>query len=208
MELPASLAIEVMGEHRNVDDPLHPVRLTRGLLSRHLLYACRRKPLFAFDLAGQDRFVGGLLRSPATEEALLADSPWLDEDRQKLVRYVEEGYIRRLDDGRFELAVPVISPEDDEIIAPVVDSICVELASGMLERSLNAFVSRVDEQGFGHLLTQPHYLGFIGFLMITSEVIQHCQEEGHLRKPETEAPNLGCWAWLGGRLMDSWRRGR
>ena len=49
--LPSSPTVEVMGEHEHMDDPLHPARLTRSLLSRHLLYACRKKPLDAGDLA-------------------------------------------------------------------------------------------------------------------------------------------------------------
>ena len=84
------------------------------------------------DTHDQDRFVGGLIGGPAKEEELLIDSKWPDEDRQKLARYVEAGYIRKLDSDGFELAVPVVSSEDDAILTPAVDEICSELASGGL----------------------------------------------------------------------------
>ena len=171
-------------------------------------YCLGRQNTSMIDTRDQDRFVGGLLRGPATEEALLNDSRWPDEDRQKLARYVDGGYIRRLDDGSFKLGVPVVSPEDDQILAPVVDDICAELASGTFERSLNAFVDRLDEHGFGHLLMQPHYLGFIGFLMMSSNLARSCMESGLLREPEGNSAMLGCWAWRRGRLMKSWRKGR
>jgi hypothetical protein len=171
-------------------------------------YCLGREQRRMIDTRDQARFVGGLLQGPATEGSLLAGSSSRDEDRQKLARYVEEGYIRRLNDSRFELAVPAVSREDDDLLVPVVDSICSELASGMLERSLNAFVARVEEQGFGHLRAQPHYLGFVGFLMIASSVIHRFMEESHLTEPDVETPNLGCWAWQGGKLMTSWRKGR
>ena len=180
----------------------------RGGMGHVSVLALSRGHERMIDTSAQDRFVGGLLRGPNSEDALLEDSKWPDEDRDKLAGYVEKGYVRRLVDGRFELAVPVVGPEDDEMLAPIVDRVCGDLATDMLDRALNAFVDRVDEEGFGHLVPQPHYLGFVGFGLVASNVVLGCMKNGLLNEPEGERPKLGYWAWRGGRLMKGWGVGR
>lgn len=50
-EMPEYLNIAVWGECEHEHDPLHPIRQTRSLLARRLLYCCRKSPKNAGELA-------------------------------------------------------------------------------------------------------------------------------------------------------------
>jgi RNA polymerase sigma-70 factor, ECF subfamily len=50
-EMPETLNMVHMGSYQHENDPLHPHRLTRQLLPRRLLFACRKAPQSASELA-------------------------------------------------------------------------------------------------------------------------------------------------------------
>ena len=161
------------------------------------------------DSKDQERYIGRLSRGPQTEEQLLEGARGPMEEKEKLARYVERGFIRHSNDGRLECAVPIVTTEDDAKLVAVVDEVCAELAEGMLDRTLSAFVQQVEDLGFQHLLTQPHYLGFLGFLIATSQLIRSCIETGLLTPPVDPDPNFGYWTWYEApHLMKSWSKGR
>ena len=117
------------------------------------------KPLRFEDL---DRFVGGLCEGPISEEDLLRDAD--EEERSRLAEYSEEGYLVQLEDGRWRLGMPVVTGADEERLIGTIDAICAELAGNVLDGAITAFAEKVDELEFSHLLGQPHYLGFLGFV--------------------------------------------
>ena len=58
-------------------------------------------------------------------------------------------------------------------------------------------------------MTQPHYVGFMGGLVIACELVRACIDAGILVKPASSDPPYGYWAWYKApRLMKSWSRGR
>ena len=134
-----------------------------------------------------DRFVGRLCEGPISEEDLLGDADeedlfddadeedWLgDADegaKSRLAAYSEEGYLVQLEDGRWRLGMPVVTGADEERLIGTIDAICAELACNVLDGAITAFAEKVDE--LEHLLGQPHYLGFLGFLAACKELISN-----------------------------------
>ena len=172
-----------------------------------------RKTLRYEDLA---RFVGRLCSGPISEEDLLGDADeedWLDdadeEARSRLAEYSEEGYLVQLEDGRWQLGMPVVTEADEERLIGTIDAICAELADNVLDGAITAFAEKVDELEFSHLLGQPHYLGFLGFLATCKELIVACREEGLIPDPVDPPKGFGCHAWYGApRIMRAWSMGR
>lgn len=157
----------------------------------------------------QERYIGRLSRGPLAEEQLLEGVACPTKEKEMLARYMERGFIRRMEDGRLECAIPIVTTEDDAKLGAVVDEICAELTKGMLDRTLSAFVQQIEDLGFQHLLAQPHYLGFLGFLIANSQLIRSCIETGLLTPPADPDPNFGYWAWhQAPNLMKSWSKGR
>lgn len=167
------------------------------------------EPREEIDTHDQDRCFSRLSSGPSSEDDLLEGAKFPAEMREKLARYVESGFIRRAADDTFTLAVPLVTADDDAKLGAVVDEICAELGGELLDRALNTFVRKVDEFGFQHLLAQPHYLGFVGFLIVTSQLVRNCIDAGLLTVPESPDPNFGYWAWHEAPwLMKSWSKGR
>ena len=156
-----------------------------------------------------DRYVGRLSRGPVNEEALLEDAAFPQQEKEKLARYVAKGFIKRTEENTFRLDVPTVIAEDDEKLAEVVDEICAELAPSILDQALSGFKRKVEDAGFEHLLAQPYYLGFVGFLVAASELVRGCIEEQLLTMPNEPDPNFGYWTWYHApNLMKSWSKGR
>jgi RNA polymerase sigma-70 factor, ECF subfamily len=161
------------------------------------------------DFNDLDRYIGRLSRGPLTEEQLLEGARHLEEEKEKLARYIEREFIRPSNSGKLECAVPIITAEDDAKLIDIVDEICAELAEKMLVPSLSAFVQQVEDLGFQHLLAQPHYLGFLGSLIANSQLVRSCVENHLLTPPEKSDPTFGYWAWHDApNLMKSWSKGR
>ena len=161
------------------------------------------------DFNDLDRYIGRLSCGPLAEEQLLEGARHLEEEKEKLARYIERGFIRPSNSGELECAVPIVTAEDDAKLIDVVDEICIELAEKMLVPSLSAFVQQVEDLGFQHLLAQPHYLGFLGSLIATSQLVRSCVENRLLTPPEKPDPTFGYWAWHDApNLMKSWSKGR
>ena len=162
------------------------------------------KPLRFADL---DRFVGGLCEGPISEEDLLRDAD--EEERSRLEEYSEEGYLVQLEDGRWRLGMPVVTGVDEERLIGTIDAICAELAGNVLDGALTAFAEKVDELEFSHLLGQPHYLGFLGFVTACRQLVVACREEGLMPDPVDPPKGFGCHAWYGApRIMRAWSKGR
>ena len=162
-----------------------------------------------------DRFVGRLCEGPISEEDLLdADEEDLlgdadEEARSRLAEYSEEGYLVQLEDGRWRLGMPVVTGADEERLIGTIDAICAELAGSVLDGAITAFAEKVDELEFSHLLGQPHYLGFLGFLAACKELMVACREEGLIPDPVDPPKGFGCHAWYGApRIMRAWSKGR
>ena len=154
-----------------------------------------------------DRFVGRLCEGPISEEDLLDDAD--EEERSRLAEYSEEGYLVQLEDGRWRLGMPVVTGADEERLIGTVDAICAELACNVLDGAITAFAEKVDELEFSHLLGQPHYLGFVGFLAACRQLIVACREEGLIPDPVDPPKGFGCHAWYGApRIMRAWSKGR
>ena len=103
---------------------------------------------------------------------------------------------------------PSLGTVEEKMIG-LIDEICEELARDRLDPVLSAFVDKVDELEFSHLLTQPHYLGFVGFLRAELALCIACRREGLLKVPANPPKSFGCWAWYRApRLTRSWSRGR
>ena len=154
-----------------------------------------------------DRFVGRLCEGPISEEDLLGDAD--EEERSRLAEYSEEGYLVQLEDGRWRLGMPVVTGADEERLIGTVDAICAELACNVLDGAITAFAEKVDELEFSHLLGQPHYLGFLGFVTACRQLIVACREERLIPDPVDPPKGFGCHAWYGApRIMRSWSKGR
>ena len=157
-----------------------------------------------------DRFVGRLCEGPISEEDLFDDEDDEDEGaRSRLAEYSEEGYLVQLEDGRWRLGMPVVTGADEEQLMGTIDAICAELAGNVLDGAITAFAAKVDELEFSHLLGQPHYLGFLGFVMACKELMVACREEGLMPDPVNPPKGFGCHAWYGApRIMRAWSKGR
>ena len=160
-----------------------------------------------------NRFVGRLCEGPISEEDLLDDADeedLLDEGaRSRLAEYSEEGYLVQLEDGRWRLGMPVVTGADEERLMGTIDAICAELAGNVLDGAITAFAEKVDELEFSHLLGQPHYLGFLGFMVACRQLIVACREEGLIPDPVDPPKGFGCHAWYGApRIMRAWSKGR
>ena len=163
-----------------------------------------------------DRFVGRLCKGPISEEDLLDDADEEDlfddadeEARSRLAEYSEEGYLVQLEDGRWRLGMPVVTGADEERLIGTIDAICAELAGNVLDGAITAFAEKVDELEFSHLLGQPHYLGFLGFLAACRELMVACREEGLIPDPVDPPKGFGCHAWYEApRIMRAWSKGR
>lgn len=79
----------------------------------------------------------------------------------------------------------------------------------VLDGAITAFAEKVDELEFSHLLDQPYYLGFVGFLAACKQLIVACCEEGLIPDLVDSPKGLGCDAWYGAsRIMRAWSKGR
>lgn len=154
-----------------------------------------------------DRVVGRLSQGAISETDLLQGAS--AEERDSLVEYSQQGYLTQLPDGRWRLDMPVLTAADEEILLPIIDALCAELASDALDDTLTSFVDKIDELEFSHLLSQPHYLGYIGFHAACASLMVACRDEGLLSAPENPAKGFGCHAWYGAsQIMQSWKKGR
>ncbi len=154
-----------------------------------------------------DRFVGGLCEGPISEEDLLGDAD--EEERSRLAEYSEESYLVQLENGRWRLGMPVVTGADEEWLIGTVDAICAELACNVLDGAITAFAEKVDELEFSHLLGQPYYLGFLGFMTACRQLTVACREEGLIPDPVDPPKGFGCHAWYGTpRIMRAWSKGR
>ena len=115
----------------------------------------------------------------------------------------------QLEDGRWRLGMPVVTGADEERLIGTIDAICAELAGNVLDGAITAFAEKVDELEFSHLLGQPHYLGFLGFMVACRQLIVACREEGLMPDPVDPPKGFGCHAWYGAsRIMRAWSKGR
>jgi RNA polymerase sigma-70 factor, ECF subfamily len=157
------------------------------------------------DFEDLDRYVGRLSRGPLGEEDLLEG----EKSGDALARYADAGYLVRQADDRWRLGMPVLTAEDDATLVPVVDEIAAELARDFLDGALKAFAVKADELEFGHLLAQPHYLGFLALQRIQMQLAYACKLEGLLPPPSNPGKAFGCWSWYGAtRIVRSWSKGR
>ena len=155
-----------------------------------------------------ERYIGRLVEGPRTLDELVGDAPNRKREEERLARFIELGYIA-LENNRYRLNIPVVTAQDEDRLIPAVDKICEALAQEFLDDTLSRFADIVRDLEFDHLMQEPHYVGFMGFIITTTELVCACVEQNLLVPPQKRDSAFGVWAWWEApKLMRGWSHGR
>jgi hypothetical protein len=168
---------------------------TNGIGRLHIKrWPCTKNQVW-IDHGDQERYIGRLSRTACSEADLIGDAQDLEIERERLARYIEQGVIIKKENGHFRMNMPVVNTEDDEKLVKIIDTLAIACVESFVDRAITSFAEQVKALGFGHILTQPNYVGHLGVQRTIDMMVRACVADGILIEPENPHPTYGFYAW-------------